>query len=164
MLTHIFSVKHKIFKKKIYQQQTKFKDPICLAYRVIPNARLHGYSQTIKCLLKVQVPGPYSKMSLFSFSLKAQTSAFFKFYQWVKFGDHYCLENVNQSLAGGFSCRVLFRALVFARLPPVKPSHTTVSARWLSGCWETSPWQTPNLLARSSLALQKFCSWSQGID
>ena len=81
MLTHIFSVKHKIFKKKIYQQQTKFKDPICLAYRVIPNARLHGYSQTIKCLLKVQELGLYSKMSLFSFSLKAQTSAFLKFSQ-----------------------------------------------------------------------------------
>ena len=41
-------------------------------------------------------------------------------------------------------------------------SHAMVSVCSLAGCWKTWPSQTPNLLSKSGLAWQKFCSWTYG--
>lgn len=51
MLTHIFSVKHKIIKHNLPVTSEVYKSKN-LAYRIISNSRHCGYSQTIKCFLK----------------------------------------------------------------------------------------------------------------
>lgn len=174
MLTHIFSVKHKIFKKKIYQQQTKFKDPICLAYRVIPNARLHGYSQTIKCLLKVQELGPLTSQKdvIIQLLFEGPDISIFKVLPMIQlwgplFSGKCKLVSCRGTLLYGvvfvhWFLHVSLHCVGYTKgtsssVPSEAKSHHSVSilAFWMLRNFTLT---NTNLLASSSLALQKFCS------